>query len=340
MTKERLQPFIRGDKMVMTVKIEKVVTHVQMDGTVTCPLLKISDHFCSSVARIGNLEKHVEEEHGDLLRRSCDFECASLTNKALLVLDYNEMFLYYKHISQSGVMFIIVQQVGLTNGKYGYTVKLNARNEEDDIRRQFNAYKITEPFGPIFDNRRCMVIPIDNLGPYIESGYLALSVVIYQLSSCEQDTDESESDEDDIEGEANEHVNTICPLKKIPEKSCPWVGPIRCLYKHADKFHEDVLKKCFSFPCNSLQDKAFLILLQGEIFLYYKHFSQAGIMYAVIQQVGLTKNKYKYSIEIPSLDRTAGSITFTSLVGRISEPFQDIFNAQGCLVVSSERSGV
>jgi hypothetical protein len=151
-----------------------------------------------------------------------------------------------------------------------------------------------------------------------------------------KDTDGCEPDEDDFDGEEDEHVNTMCPLKKIPEKSCPWVGPFRCLHKHVDNSHEDVLMKCFSFNCQSLQDKAFLILLKGEIFLYYKYFSQTDIMYAVVQQVGLTKKKYKYSIEISSLDRTVGSITFTSVIDTISVPFGDVFNAQGCLVVSSE----
>ncbi|PNF16921.1 hypothetical protein B7P43_G04203, partial [Cryptotermes secundus] len=345
-TEERLRPFIRGDKMAMAVKIEKVLTHAQMEGidmnsAVTCPLLKVSDHFCSWLGKLSNLEEHVEGEHGDVLSRGCTFGCQSLTNKALLVLAYNEMFLYYKQPSQSGGMFVIVQQVGLTNRKYGYAVKLSTRTEEFDITCEFNAYKITEPFGPIFDNRRCMVLHAD-LGPQIESGNLAMSVAIREHSSSEEETDEwdsdeSASDEEYFDEEEDKHVNTTCPLEKIPEKSCPWVGPFHCLYKHVDNIHEDVLKKCFSFPCNSLQDKAFLILFQGEIFLYYKHFSQAGIMYAVVQQVGLTKKKYKYSIEISSLDRKVRSITFTSVTDWISEPFKDVFNAQGCLVVSSER---
>jgi hypothetical protein len=332
---ERLRPFIRGDQMQMAVKIKKVLTHAQtedidMNSTVTCPLAKVSDDICAWVGTLGTLEEHVEEEHADVLSRGCVFGCDSLTNNVLLLLDNNEIFLYYKYISQSGVMFVIVQQVGVTNRKYGYIVELVAINDEDDILETFTAYKITEPFEPIFDNRRCMVIRIDSLGPYIEDGDLAMSVGIHELNPSVKETDGCEPEEE-------EQDNTMCPLKKIPEKSCPWVGPFRCLGKHVENTHEDVLKRRFCFNCYSLQDEAFLILLKGEIFLYYKYFSEADIMYVVVQQVGLTNKKYKYSIQISSIDRTVDSITFTSVMGRISEPFEDVFSAQGCLVVSSER---
>ncbi|PNF18194.1 hypothetical protein B7P43_G18103 [Cryptotermes secundus] len=210
--RERLQPYIRGDWLVMVVKIQKVLTRAQTEGThmnsaVTCPLLKVSEHFCTWVGKLGNLEEHVEDEHGDVLSRGCTFGCDSLTNKALLVLAYDEIFLYYKYISQISVMYVIVQQVGLTNRKYGYAVELNANNDEDDIVRDFNAYKITEPFGPTFNYRTCMVIPIDNLGPYIENGKLAMSVGIHEIHYSAKDTVESEPDEsepDDSEADESE----------------------------------------------------------------------------------------------------------------------------------------
>jgi hypothetical protein len=343
---ERLVPFIRGNKMLMAVMIEKRLTRahmedIDMNSTVTCPLAKVYGNVCAWVGELGNLEDHVKNEHEDVVRAGYVFGCNSLTNNVLLLLLNKEIFLYYKFISRDGVMFVIVQQVGVTNQKYGYTVELLGSCEDDDIYRNFTAYKITEPFGPIFDNHKCMVIPMDSLGPYVRHGELAMTVGINEFRpSIEMDIDGSELDEDDFDAEqeyaAELCVHTMCPLKKIPEKSCAWIGPFRCLIKHVTKAHENILKSCFTFSCSSLKDIFFLLLLNKEIFLYYKYFSHMGIMYTVVQQVGLTEKKYSFAIRIDSPDKRIDPIRYSSIIHRISEPFQAVFSAHRCLVVSSD----
>jgi hypothetical protein len=307
-------------------------------------LVKVSEDVCAWVGKLGNLEEHVEDEHGDILCRDYVFGCNSLTNNALILLLNQEIFLYYKYISHSGVMFVIVQQVGVTNRKYGYTVEILASNEkDDDIYRNFTAYKITDPFDPIFDNHRCMVIRVDSLDPYVQDGEILMCVGINEFGpSVQTDIEKCEPDGYNFDAKKAERVpnldiNTMCPLKKIPEKSCPWIGPFGCLEKHVNNTHWDDLRTCFAFFCNSLENKAFLISLQKEIFLYYKYYSDTGNMYAVVQQVGLTNKKFKFTIQIVSFEKGAGTIEFTSAVGSISEPFQTVFNAKRCLVVSIEK---
>jgi hypothetical protein len=345
---ERVTPFIRGNQMLMAVRLERVLlTHAQeedvdMNSIVTCPLVKVCEDICAWVGELRNLEDHVEDEHGDILCTDYVFSCNTLTNNALLLLLNKEIFLYYKYISHKGVMFVIVQQVGVTNRTYGYTVEFLENNEQGDICRSFTAYKITEPFQPIFDNGRCMAINMDSLGPYVRQGELSMSVGINEFRpSVTMDTDGCEPDYDyDAEKEeyvADLDVNTKCPLNKIPEESCPWTGTFSCLKKHIDNSHEDILKDCFSFTCNSLKDTTFLIPLNGEIFLYYKYFSHVGIMYAVVQQVGLSNKKYKYEIHITPKDGRTRPIQFTSIIDGVSVPFHEVFADRRCLVVSSER---
>jgi hypothetical protein len=151
-----------------------------MDSMVTCPLFKIPNTTCIWTGTLGNLEKHVMYTHASIIRRSCIFYCRSFKNTALLIFFNSEMFLYYKHISYTGIMYAVVQQVGFTNKNYRYSIKLLAGDEEDIIFN-FGMHKISEALEVVLDARNCFALTGDRLEPFIRNYEINMVVSIYEV---------------------------------------------------------------------------------------------------------------------------------------------------------------
>jgi hypothetical protein len=146
--------------------------------------------------------------------------------------------------------------------------------------------------------------------------------------------------EEEEEGEGEEvkmNIYVTCPLLKIPQKTCPWIGSLRQLKEHVVWTHSGILKTVSTFQCTSLHTTALLILFNEELFLYYKFISDYGHWYAVVQQVGTTNKKYMYKIKLHSEDETVPDRVYIFRVTSIREDFEVLFDAPRCFASTDQN---
>jgi hypothetical protein len=124
-----------------------------------------------------------------------------------------------------------------------------------------------------------------------------------------------------------------CPLFKVSPKWCAWVGTVGNLENHVTDSHADILKRGSNFDCQSVTNNALLILYNSEVFLYYKCIKDDGMWYALVQHIGITNKKYKYTIKILSVDNIINCIMFRFRTSKISETFKRIFVAGRCMAI-------
>ena len=157
------------------------------------------------------------------------------------------------------------------------------------------------------------------------------------LSYSSVDDDEFERERGERRGSAvNMNSVILCPTHKLSDAPCVWYGALRNLKNHVTNNHTNVLRRGNVFDCNSLDNTVRLILYRREIFLYYKYVSRTGIVYAVVQQVGLTNKKFKYSISL-SADDSVDTISFSFAVTDVSVPYEIIFDAGRCMAMTEDR---
>jgi hypothetical protein len=154
-------------------------------------------------------------------------------------------------------------------------------------------------------------------------------------SSIDEDEFEKETGERQREA-VNLHSEILCPMYKISDAECDWYGTLGDLKKHVTGSHTNILLQGNVFDCRTLDSTVFIILYRGEIFLYYKYVSDTGIVYAVVQQVGVTNKKFKYSISL-SADDSADSICFSFAVTDVNVPYEIIFDAGRCMAMTEDR---
>jgi hypothetical protein len=152
-------------------------------------------------------------------------------------------------------------------------------------------------------------------------------------STSRQDTSDDEEDDVEMEGDMNLDFRVRCPLYKIPQLNCPWIGTPGNLQNHVTHEHTDILQTGPRFKCKSLTDNGLLILYNSEIFLYYKRIEDDGTWHALVQQLGTTDKKYRYKIQLTSGDPAVENINLTFRVKNISESFERIFDSGRCMAM-------
>ncbi|XP_023709599.1 uncharacterized protein LOC111865644 [Cryptotermes secundus] len=280
------------------------------DSTITCPVSKIPERRCNWVGTLDSLHRHVTCDHWGIYRSGPIFRCGSFQNKVLLILFNQEIFLYYKHVTYTGIVYAVVQQVGVTNKEFKYTIKLRAEDETvENITFSFKTEKTSEPLEIIFDARRCMAMTDESLIPFVAKHELNMTVKISETAThSDRPTEvtkgvntgkrkkmrahQEEKAGSVAKGDVKTTSAVTCPLLKIPQYSCDWAGSLKDLEAHVIQHHARILIQSNVFQCSALEHKVLLILFNKEIFLYYKYISTGGVTYVIVQQVGVTREKY------------------------------------------------
>jgi hypothetical protein len=177
-----------------------------------------------------------------------------------------------------------------------------------------------------------------------EGGGTHEAAVVPQQEEEEDGLSYSSVDDDEFETERGErpraavNMNSLilCPTHKLSDAPCVWYGALRNLKNHVTSSHTNILRRGNIFYCNTLDTTVRLILYRREIFLYYKYVSHTGIVYAVVQQVGVTNKKFKYSISLSAYD-SVDSISFSFAVTDVSVPYEIIFDAGRCMAMTEDR---
>jgi hypothetical protein len=312
---------------------EEEVKNVDTEFTVVCPCRKFPEINCMwNGGDLVDLQDHVEAVHTDVLMPGPWFRCESLTNTVLLVRCFDELFLYYKYFSESGLMYTFVQQIGVTSKNFRYAVTLFSHNElMGDIKYSFGMTKISESFETIINEDRCMAIDIRSLEYFRFDNRIQMCIRIEKSDVTERKDEErriprTKPQEQEVKL-SDETVK--CPLLKIPDFTCSWSGKTTLVKLHLLTEHRNIHTAFTEFKCQGLHTRVLLILFNGEIFLYYKHISYDS-MYVTVQQLDFTNEKYAFRIELLAKN-VQNNISFTSDVKSYKVPFLAVFNTPNCL---------
>ena len=164
---------------------------VNMNSVLLCPTHKLSDAPCVWYGALRNLKNHVNSSHTNILRRSNVFDCNSLDNTVRLILYRREIFLYYKYVSHTGIIYAVVQQVGVTNKKFKYSISLSAYDYVDNISFSFPVTDVSVPYEIIFDAGRCMAMTEDRLEPFVRNRQLEMVVRLREVRARRSAGDET-----------------------------------------------------------------------------------------------------------------------------------------------------
>jgi len=162
------------------------------------------------------------------------------------------------------------------------------------------------------------------------------------LSEDDDDTSSSVDEEFEMDMEEQEEEceegepSVTCPLSKIEFKRCDWCNTLRTLADHVRECHADVLRKGPTFQCKAVENTALLILYKEEVFLYYKRFGYTGHMFASVQQVGLTKRKYKCRGRIHSHGQCS-DIDKEFVIHSTTETFEAAVHFGRCISIDAEN---
>jgi hypothetical protein len=165
-----------------------------------------------------------------------------------------------------------------------------------------------------------------------------------RASPSEHDDDTSSSVDEEFEMDVEEQQEeceegeafVACPLSKIEFKHCDWSNTLSTVADHVRECHADILRKGPTFQCKAVENTALLILYKDEVFLYYKRFGYTGHMFAFVQQVGLTKRKYKCRVRIHSRGQSS-DIDKEFVINRITETFEAAVHSGRCISVDAEN---
>jgi len=162
------------------------------------------------------------------------------------------------------------------------------------------------------------------------------------LSEHDNDTsssvdEEFEMDMEEQEEECEEGQRFVtCPLSKIEFKHCDWCNTLSTVADHVRECHADVLRRGPTFQCKAVENTALLMLYKDEVFLYYKRFGYTGHMFAFVQQVGLTKRKYKCRARIHSRGQCS-DIDKEFVINSITETFEAAVHSGRCVSIDAEN---
>lgn len=162
------------------------------------------------------------------------------------------------------------------------------------------------------------------------------------LSEHDGDTSSSVDEEFEMDMEEQEEEceevgpSVTCPLSKIEIKHCDWCNTLSNVADHVRECHADVLRNGPIFQCKAAENTALLILYKDDVFLYYKRFGYTGHMFAFVQQVGLTKRKYKCRVRIHSHGQCS-DIDKEFAINSITETLEAASHSGRCISVDAEN---
>jgi hypothetical protein len=84
-----------------------------------------------------------------------------------------------------------VQQVGVTNKKFKYSITLSAYDSVDNISFSFPVTDVSVPYEIIFDAGRCMAITEDRLEPFVRNRQLEMVVRLREVRARRSAGDET-----------------------------------------------------------------------------------------------------------------------------------------------------
>jgi hypothetical protein len=164
-----------------------------MNSALPCPTFKFSGTLCDWYGTLRNLKNHVICSHKGILRRDNVFHCRTLQKAMAVILYHGEIFLYYKHVSYTGIIYAVVQQVGTTNKKFKYTIVLSAEDSVDNMNLSFAVTNIVVPLEIIFDAGTCMAMTEDRLEPFVKHRQLEMVVRLKEVRTRRNTTDRPSS---------------------------------------------------------------------------------------------------------------------------------------------------
>jgi hypothetical protein len=148
---------------------------------IPCPTAKIPEAPCYWYGTPRNLKNHVLSSHTNILYRGNVFNCNTLDNAVYLMLYRGEVFLYYKYVTDNGNMYAVVQQAGVTNKKFKYSITLYGDDSEDDISFSFAVTDVSVPYEMIFDACRCMAMSEDLWEPFVRNRHIKMVVRLREV---------------------------------------------------------------------------------------------------------------------------------------------------------------
>jgi hypothetical protein len=128
------------------------------------------------------------------------------------------------------------------------------------------------------------------------------------------------------------HSSAVCPLEKIPEVRCEWIGSLSQLLDHVKTKHRDRITSRNYFSCKSLKATHWLTIYNGELFLYYKHIKD-GQWHACVQTAGLTGALFKSVFILRSHDESNNEAIEMSFAVDLITTFEQLYRYGRCLLL-------
>jgi hypothetical protein len=306
---------------------------------VACPMRKVPEMRCTWKGQIGDLKEHISKIHRRVLRPGNRFTSPSRTYCVQLVWCYDEVFLFYKYISADGVMSAFLQQVGISTSQFVCRMEvLSHSGLVPDTLNTFIVPQMSRYFRAICNDESCLTIDSGFIDYFVSNGEMDMSLQITRADQIlesgvlEGEIPGTPPEEQEV-GSDEEKIK--CPLFKVAPFHCPVSEPATSLVEHLLSKHRYILIQEPEFDCEHVAIRVLLILFDNEVFLYYKHISQTS-MHVLVQQVGLTNEKYKFRIELSAWD-AEDNINFTGNATSIDEDFETVFNTYDCLTINLDN---
>lgn len=120
------------------------------------------------------------------------------------------------------------------------------------------------------------------------------------------------------------HRGVVCPLNKIPDHSCSWLGVLKDLESHLKNVHGNIISDRNYITSNVFQSDAKIILHKNEIFIFCRYL-KGNEWFAIIQRAGCTEHKFKGVFRIWTSQNKLEFISMTFTVTNINENIDDVF---------------
>lgn len=132
------------------------------------------------------------------------------------------------------------------------------------------------------------------------------------------------------------HGTHNCPLDRIPDMHCGWRGEFKELVTHLESQHEDRVCSDSRFLSPDTNSSSLIVLLYGEIFLYYKCFRD-GKCYCIVQLFGTSTqaSNYKYKIKLIAQNKIE-KMSQVHFVRSITEEYDAAFRSGHCVRLDEE----
>jgi hypothetical protein len=247
-------------------------------------------------------------------------------------------------------MYAFMQPFGISPMNFRCTIEFYSMERSiGDITYCFRTKDVNETYEDLVSEKRCMVIDKRRLERFTVHGTLLMFVEVRPIFEFKESLIRKRNHK---EGKIQKQkfkidVETVkcpslgdeiikCPMLRIPFHKCRWSGKATILVQHLLAEHSRFLIRAPEFHCRHIMNRELLIVFNDEVFLYYKFVSHAYV-YAVVQQVGLTGEKYEYTVEFRAEEDKDDNIIFTLNPHSIDLPLETIFDDFDCMAIDFDR---